>query len=136
MTEQMRTARLVKKVVVGYMLPSLPPFLMRSFILLRSKLARAGFRVEVVLRPIIQLPPDTDLLFVPVELVQTARQAVPEVQVVPLTARTAQQPAYEVLLKQLQAGQELYALRVEVGEDPSGSRGGSIVRYRGYTRIS
>jgi hypothetical protein len=137
MAEQTSTPKLLKKIVLGYELPALPTFLMRSFMLLRSKLGRAGFQIEVVLRPLNQLPPDTDLLFVPTGLVEAARQAAPPTAwVVPLTASTAQQPAYDELLKQLEAGQVIYALRVEAGEHQSGSRPGTIVRYRGYTRLA
>jgi hypothetical protein len=124
--------RLVKKVVIGYKLPAMPSFLMQGLLLLRSKLARSGFQVEVALYPLTQLPPDTDILFVPVELVDTAGQvASPQTQVVPLTAATAQQPAYNELLEQLKAGQELYALVREESEPDE-----AVVRYRGYTRLT
>jgi hypothetical protein len=137
MAEQTSMPKLLKKIVLGYELPALPTFLMRSFMLLRSKLGRAGFQIEVVLRPLNQLPPDTDLLFVPTGLVEAARQvAPPTARVVPLTASTAQQPAYDELLKQLEAGQGIYALRVEAEEHQPGSRPGTIVRYRGYTRLA
>lgn len=125
-------ARLVKRVVIGYQLPSMPSFLMQGLLLLRNKLARAGFQVEVALCPLSQLSPDTDLLFVPAELVDPARQVVsPEIQVIPLTATRAQQPAYNELLARLKAGQELYALPIE----PSAPADQTTVRYRGYTRL-
>lgn len=135
MTKPASTARLVKKVVIGYKLPALPTFLMRSFILLRNKLARAGFRVEVIISPLDQLPPNTDLLFVPTELIEAANQVAPEAWVIPLTASTAQQPAYDDLMKQLEAGQTLYALRVEDGEAQLRPEDRMIVRYRGYRRL-
>lgn len=135
MTEPASTARLVKKVVIGYKLPALPTFVMRSFILLRNKLARFGFRVEVLLSPLDQLPPDTDLLFVPTDLIEVAGQAAPEARVIPLTASTAQQPAYDDLLRQLEAGQTLYALRVEDEEKQLRPEDRMIVRYRGYRRL-
>jgi hypothetical protein len=135
MIEPASTTRLVKKVVIGYKLPALPTFLMRSFILLRSKLARVGFRVEVILSPLDQLPSDIDLLFVPTELIEAASQAAPGARVIPLTASTAQQPAYDDLLKQLKTGQTFYALRVEDEEKQLRPENRMIVRYRGYRRL-
>lgn len=136
MAEDPAPARLIKKVAVGYSLNALPASLMQSFTLLRTKLARAGFKIEVVLCLLSQLPPDTDVLFVPAELVEAAHQVAPETRVVPLTASSAQQPAYNEFVQQLEAGEEIYAQRVEAEEDPSGSRRGTVVRYRGYTRLS
>jgi hypothetical protein len=125
-------ARLVKKIVIGYQLPTMPSFLIQGLLLLRSKLARAGFQVEVALCPLNQLPADTNILFVPVELVDLAGQAASQqTQVIPLTATTAQQPAYNELLERLKVGQELYAaVRAESESE------GDIIRYRGYTRIT
>ena len=104
---------------------------MQGLLLLRNKLSRAGFQVEVILCPLNQLPPDTDILFVPVDLVDLAGQVVsPQTQVIPLTVATAQQPAYSELLERLKAGQELYALcREGSGSDVA------VIRYRGYTRL-
>lgn len=132
MTEQSNSARLVKKVVVGFDVNILPLSLIRSFARLRGRLARAGFKIEVVLRPISRLPLDTDILFVPAELMEVARQAAPET----LYVLAIHQSAYNELVKQLEEGGEIYALRAEDSADQSGSRGGTIVRYRGYTRIS
>ncbi|MFQ5613989.1 MAG: hypothetical protein ACE5H9_17850 [Anaerolineae bacterium] len=129
------STRLVKKVVVAYDLHALPASLMQSFILLRAKLARAGFKIEVGLSPLSRLPPDIDVLFVPAGLVEAARRAAPEVQVIAMTASTAQQPAYNEFVEQLQAGREMTAQRAEDAPDPVGSRGGKIVRYRGNRRV-
>lgn len=124
-------ARLIKKIVIGYKLPAMPSFLMQGLLLLRNKLVRAGFQVEVTLCPLNQLPPDTDILFVPVDLADLAGQVVsPQTQVIPLTVATAQQRAYSELLERLKAGQELYALCAEEPESES-----AIVRYRGYMRL-
>ena len=125
-------AKLIKKIAIGYQLPAMPSFLIQGLLLLRSKLARAEFQVEVALCPLNQLPPDTDILFVPAELVDLAGQvASPQTQVIPLTAATAQQPAYNELLERLKAGQELYAALREGSEAEGG-----VIRYRGYTRIT
>lgn len=130
-SRQPNSARLVKKIVVGYDVNILPLSLIRSFTRLRGRLARAGFKIEAVLRPISRLPLDTDILFVPAELMEVARQAAPET----LYVLAIQQSAYNELVKQLEEGGEIYALRAEDSADQSGSQGGSIVRYRGYTRI-
>ena len=131
MTEESPPARLVSKIVIGYDLSALPPSLIRSFTLLRGRLARKRFKIEVVLRPLSQLPPDTDVLFVPAELVQAAHQVAPaEARVMPLNASTSRQPAYDELTRLLEAGQEMYALPVE---EQSGR--GVIVHYRGNERI-
>ncbi len=131
MTEGLAPARLVKKVVIAYDLKALPPSLIRSLRLLRGKLARKRYKIEVVLRPLSQLPPDTDVLFAPAELLAAAQQAAPEAAwVAPLDAAATQQAVFDELLQRLAAGQEMYALPVE--EQPGR---GVIVRYRGNERI-
>ena len=131
MTEESPPARLVKKVVIGYDLNALPPSLIRSFTLLRKMLARKRFMIEVVLRPLSQLPPDTDVLFVPGELLEAAQQAASEAAwVAPLDAAKTHQVVFDELVQRLEVGQEMYALPVE---EQSGRS--VIVRYRGNQRI-
>lgn len=133
--QEASTPRLVKKVVVGYDLNALPPALIRSFSVLRRRLERAGYEIEVVMRPLAELPPDVDVLFVPDQLVETAQHVAPGAQVMPLALSAPYQPAFDELLQQLNSGQELYALRVEKGSDqPDGPRR-VIVRYRGNERL-
>jgi mannitol-specific phosphotransferase system IIBC component len=129
------TPRLVKKVVVAYDLNALPPTLIRNFSVLRRKLERAGFKVEVVLRPLTQLPPEADVLFVPDALVEAAQAAAPGARVMPLALSAPHPPAFDDLVQQLNAGQELYALRVEEGSDQPDTPRRVIVRYRGHERL-
>ena len=130
MTEGPAPARLIKKVVIGYDLKALPPSLIRCLTLLRGKLARRRYKIEVVLRPLSQLPQDIDVLFVPAGLLEAARPAAPGAAwVAPLNAATTQQAVFDELLQKLEAGQEMYALPVEE------AAGHVIVRYRGNERI-
>ena len=136
MTERAGAARLIKKVVIGYDLTALPPTLIRGLTLLRGKLARKRFRIEVILCPLTQLPPDTDVLFVPAGLLEAARQAAPAaVWVAALNAATTQQTVFDELIERLEAGQDLAALPVDESADASSPEGSVIVRYRGNERI-
>lgn len=134
--QEATTPRLVKKVAVAYALNALPPALIRSYSVLRRKLERAGFRIEVVMRPLDQLPPDVDVLFVADELVESARQVAPEAQVMPLDLTQVHQPAFDELLQQLNSGQALYALRVEGGDDQADAPRRVVVRYRGNEKLT
>ena len=129
------TPRLIKKAAVAYDLNALPPALIRSYSVLRRKLERAGFRIEVVMRPLSQLPPDVDVLFVADELVESARQILPEARVMLLDLTQVHQPAFDELLQQLNSGQALYALRVEAGDDQADASRRVIVRYRGNEKL-
>jgi mannitol-specific phosphotransferase system IIBC component len=133
--QEVTTPRLVKKVAVAYDLNALPPALIRSHSILRRKLERAGFRIEVVMRPLSQLPPAVDVLFVADELVESARQILPEAQVMLLDLSQVHQPAFDELLQQLNSGQALYALRVEEGDDQTGASRRVVVRYRGNEKL-
>lgn len=133
--QELPTPRLVKKVAVAYDLNALPPTLIRSFSVLRRKLERAGFQIEVVLCPLTQLPPDVDVLFVSDQLVESARQVKAEVCVMPLILSGTHQPAFDELLQQLDAGQTIYALRREETAGSSGAARRVIMRYRGHQRI-
>lgn len=137
--EEHHPRREVKRIVIGYDLKSLPPALFRSFNLLRGKLARRRLRVEVLIRPISKLPPDTDVLFVPAELLEQAQQIAPyAARIGLLDPRKTYQKVFDEFLKDLEAGAEIYALRVDEAGDleRTGARGGVIVRYRGNERVS
>ncbi len=126
--------RLVKKVVVAYELKALPLSLIQSFNVLRRKVERAGYQVEVALRPLTDLPPEVDVLFVAEELMESARSIAPEVRLAPLNAAVIHQPAYDDFLEKLNAGQELYATRPAA--EPTGAPQKVVVRYRGNERIN
>ncbi len=129
------TPRLVKKVAVAYDLNALPPSLIQSFNVLRRKLERSGYDLEVVLRPLRGLSPEVDVLFVPAELLEAAQQAAPGVWIMPLVPNASHQPAYDELLRQLEAGEEIHAVRREAGVDGSAGTRRVVMRYRGNERI-
>lgn len=130
--------REIKKVVVSYDLVSLPPTLIRSFTLLRGKLARKRFRVDVALCPLNRLSDEIDVLFVPDALLEEAQKAVPEAaRIAPIDIKKTRQIAFDELLADLEEGTEIYAQRVDNagGQESKGPRGGVVVRYRGNERI-
>jgi hypothetical protein len=127
--------RLVRKVVVGYDLVALPPALIRCFMLLRSKIQRAGWQVEVGLRPLSELPPDTDVLFVSKSLVDAARRALPQAEILPLDLARSQQASFDEFLRQLAAAERLCAGRLQPAEEQAESQRPPRVRYQGNTRI-
>ncbi len=130
-SEPSATAKLIRKIGVGYALDFMPAPLLVGFNQLRRKLERAGFKVQVALVPLNELPPDLDVLFVPTEIEQIARKAAPDKWIIALDSYL-NHPAYSELVKRLQDGQEIYALPAEEEQTESG---GVIVRYRGYERI-
>lgn len=127
--------RLVQSVVVGYDLNALPPALIRAFMVLRRKVERAGFQVEVSLRALPDLPPELDVLFVAGELVAAAQQRRPGVEVRGLDLGAGHQPAFDQFVDQLQAGQTHRALPRLSGDAQPASAQRVTVRYRGNSRL-
>jgi hypothetical protein len=127
--------RLIKKVAVGYDLTALPPAIIRCFTLLRSKLERAGYTIEVGMRPVTDLPPDLDVLFVSGALAERARQALPGGEIKLLHLQSGQQVAFDEFLHELETGQKLGARPAAPGDGPSDSPRREIQRYRGHERI-
>jgi hypothetical protein len=128
--------RLVKKIVVGYELKAFPPALIRSYLVLRRKLEKAGYAFEAAMRPLNELPPEVDVLFVAQELMEAAQRALPGAVVMPLVPNTAYQPAFDELLARLEAGTALYAQRAAPAEgDEAGAARSTILRYRGNDRV-
>jgi hypothetical protein len=127
--------RLVKKIVVGYELKAFPPALIRSYLVLRRKLEKAGYAFEAAMRPLTELPPDIDVLFVSQELVEAAQRAQPGAVVLPLVLNSAYQASFDDLLAQLAAGETLYARRTATEGGEAGAAGPTILRYRGNDRV-
>jgi mannitol-specific phosphotransferase system IIBC component len=111
----------------------LPPYVIRSSNVLRRKLERARFKVQVQMRPLSNLPPDVEVVFAPKDLLETAGQAAPGSQVMPLEPEASYQPAFDMLLEQLASGQALHAQRLEPEDKKAPGR--RIVRYRGSERL-
>jgi hypothetical protein len=128
--------RQVNKVAVGYDLTALPPAIIRCFTVLRSKLERAGYSIQVGLRPLNDLPPDLDVLFISGELEARARQARPEVEIKLLHLHTGHQVAFDELLHELDTGQKLGARPAPPDEGQADSPRREIQRYRGHERIA
>ncbi len=138
MTAQEGSRRLIRKIVVGYELDSLPPSLMRSFTVLRAKVARKKLRIKVLILPISRLPEDVDVLFVSEKLIDKAQSRAPgAVRVAAIDPQKTYQAAYEQLLDDLRHGQDIYAEQTDRdgGIDEIGERGGIMMRYRGSERI-
>jgi len=138
MVTENNSKRLVKKIVIGFDLEFMPPALVRSFTLLRGKIARKRYRIEVVLGVITKLPGNTDVLFVPEELLVKAQQLTSsDVRIAVLDSKKTHQSAFDELLKDLEEGNEIYAERLGEAEtlEKIGPQGGVIMRYRGSERI-
>jgi hypothetical protein len=66
------TPRLIKKIAVAYDLNALPLTLIQSYNVLRRRIERAGFKIEAIMRPLTDLPPEVDVVFVPEERAEAA----------------------------------------------------------------
>ena len=123
--------RLVRRVVCGYRLGSLPGDWLQTWRRLERVLQRAGFNVRTTLAPLENMPEDTDVLVVPPELREAARRAAaPGVRIL-ITPAASAPGAFADLVKRLEAGDGITAERL----DPAGQQGPKIVRYRGSTRL-
>jgi hypothetical protein len=125
------TPRLVRRVVCGYRIDSLPGAWLQTWRRLDRLLQREGFKVTATLAPLEDLPEDTGVLVVPPELSEAARAAVPSGTPVLVTSPEAATAAFADLVKRLEAEIELTAERV----DPAEPAGPKIVTYRGATRL-
>jgi hypothetical protein len=122
---------LVRRVVCGYRLGTLPGDWLQTWRRLKRVLERAGFKITATLAPLENLPEDTDILVVPPELREAARKAAaPGVRILITPAANAPR-AFADLVKRLEAGDDITAERL----DPAGQQGPKIVRYRGATRL-
>src|SRR5947209_5275733 len=69
--------RMVRRVVCSYQLGWLPGDWLQAWRRLDRAFARANLKVKATLAPLEDLPSDTDILVVPPELRESAREAVP-----------------------------------------------------------
>jgi hypothetical protein len=125
------SARVIRRVVCGYRVESLPGAWLQTWRRLDRLLQRSGFRVKATLAPLEELPDDTDVLVVPPELREAARAAAPPGTPLLVTTPGAAPAAFADLLKRLEAGTEMTAERA----DPAEPAGPKIVTYRGATRL-
>ena len=94
-------------------------------------MAISELKVKATLAPLEDLPKDTDILVVPPELREAAREAVPPGTPILVTPASAAAGAFAELVSRLEAGTEFTAERI----DPADKDKPKIVSYRGHTLI-
>ena len=114
-----------------YRLGWLPGAWLQTWRRLDRTLQRAGFKVKATLAPLEELPEDTDILVVPPELREAAREVTQSTVPVLVTTPAAAPAAFADLVKRLEAGTELFAERT----DPAEAGAPKIVTYRGSTLL-
>ncbi len=130
MPEQPTGPRMIKHIVCGYRLGSLPGEWLQTWRRLDRLIHRSGFKIKVTLDTLEAMPDTTDILVVPPELRDKARDAAPGAILLITTASNAP-AAFADLVRRLEAGTEITAER----EEPDGQTRPRIVTYRGYERI-
>lgn len=130
-TEASTEPKLVRRVVCSYKLGWLPGDWLQTWRRLDRVFARAELKVKATLAPLEDLPKDTDILVVPPELREAAREAVPPGTPILVTPASAAAGAFAELVSRLEAGTEFTAEKV----DPADKDKPKIVRYRGHTLI-
>jgi hypothetical protein len=124
-------ARVVRRVVCAYRQGYLPGDWLQAWRRLDRAFARAELKVKATLSPLEDLPADTDILVVPPDLREAAREAVPPGTPILVTPASAAAGAFGDLVSRLQAGTEFTAEKI----DPSEKDKPKIVTYRGHTLV-
>ncbi len=119
------------RVVVSYKLGWLPGEWLQTWRRLDRVFARADLKVKATLAPLEDLPADTDILIVPPDLRDEAREAAPVGTPLLVTPASAAAGAFADLVARLQAGTEFTAEKL----DPADKDKPKIVSYRGHTLI-
>jgi hypothetical protein len=123
--------KMVRRVVVSYQLGWLPGDWLQTWRRLDRTFARADLQVKAILAPLEDLPEGTDILVVPPELREAAREAAVPGTPILVTSASSAAGAFGDLVSRLQAGTEFTAERV----DPDQADKPRIVSYRGHTII-
>jgi len=123
--------KVVRRVVCSYKLGWLPGDWLQTWRRLDRVFARAELKVKATLAPLEDLPKDTDILVVPPELREAAREAVPPGTPILVTPASAAAGAFAELVSRLEAGTEFTAEKI----DPADKDKPKIVSYRGHTLI-
>lgn len=120
---------MVRRVVCSYQLGWLPGDWLQTWRRLDRVFARAGLRVKATLAPLEDLPEDTDILVVPPDLRDAAKNAARPGTPILVTSASAAAGAFAELVTRLEAGTQFTADKVtpEDGEAPK------LVSYRGHT---
>jgi hypothetical protein len=123
--------KLVRRVVVSYRLGWLPGDWLQTWRRLDRVFARAELNVKATLAPLEDLPIDTDILVVPPDLREAAREAALPGTPILVTPASAAAGAFADLVSRLKAGTEFTAEAV----DPADKDKPKIVSYRGHTLL-
>jgi hypothetical protein len=130
-TEAAIGPRMVRRVVCSYRLGWLPGEWLQTWRRLDRVFARADLKVKATLAPLEDLPADTDILVVPPDLRDAAREAAAPGTPILVTPAAAAAGAFAELVSRLEAGTDFTAEKV----DPSDKDKPKIVSYRGHTLI-
>src|SRR5215471_3031209 len=122
----------VKRVVCSYKLGWLPGEWLQTWRRLDRVFARANLKVKATLAPLEDLPEDTDILVVPPDLREAARDAVPPGTPILVTPASAAAGAFAELVARLEAGTDFTAEKFDPVEEKAKPK---IVSYRGHTII-
>jgi len=122
----------VKRVVCSYKLGWLPGDWLQTWRRLDRVFARANLRVKATLAPLEDLPADTDILVVPPDLRDAAKEAAPEGTPILVTPASAAAGAFAELVARLESGTEFTAEKLDPEVEKAKPK---IVSYRGHTII-
>ena len=123
--------KMVRRVVVSYRLGWLPGDWLQTWRRLDRVFARAELKVKATLAPLEDLPTDTDILVVPPDLREAAREAAVPGTPILVTPASAAAGAFADLVSRLKAGTEFTAEAL----DPADKDKPKIVSYRGHTLL-
>lgn len=130
-TESEARPKLVRRVVVSYRMGWLPGDWLQTWRRLDRALARANLKVKATLAPLEDLPEDTDILVVPPDLRDAARESAKPGIPILVTPASAAAGAFNELVTRLEAGTDFTAEKV----DPADKDKPKIVSYRGHTLL-
>jgi hypothetical protein len=118
---------LVSTIVCAYTQAELPTPWLAIFHRFERTMAKAGLRIRVRLFPLEELPGAFEVLVVPPEL-EAAAQALQTGARIIVTSRAEAPAAADLLLREIERGETLYAERVRPGEPKIMThRGGDIL---------
>ena len=123
--------KVVRRVVCSYQLGWLPGDWLQTWRRLDRVFARANLKVKATLAPLEDLPEDTDILVVPPELRDVAREAARPGTPILVTPAGAAAGAFAELVSRLQAGTDFTADTI-TDEERAAPK---IVSYRGHTLL-
>jgi len=118
---------LVRTIVCGFTQAELPTPWLAIFHRFERVMEKAGLRIRVRLFPLEKLPDSFEVLVVPPELEAAAQALQTGVRII-VTSRADAPAAADLLLRELERGETLYAEKVRPGEPKIMThRGGDIL---------